>query len=123
MIADNYQKPRTHPHYFERQVFRGLGQRVANVLMTDSSASVALQLVDVLLGCVMYHYKIPTLTNVDADKKAVADKLAAAYGISFFPKAGNFREIKPNYFSVWPFAPRVRLVRSGAPQKSAQEFG
>ncbi len=112
VISDNYQKPRNHPHYFERQVVRGLGARAANVVMMDSSASIFLQLVDVLLGCVMYHYKMPVLTRVDSEKKAVADRLAAAYGIGSFAARGNFRLKKPNYLSVWPFSPRYQIVRT-----------
>jgi len=111
IIADNYQKPRAHPHYFERQLFRGLGAKAANVTMMDSSASILLQLVDVLLGCVMYHYKMPKLKNIDAEKRTVADLLASAYSITSFGSAGNFRRYKPNYFSVWPFDPKYRVVR------------
>jgi len=111
IITDNYQKPRVHPQYFERQIVRGLGARAANAVMMDSASSVLLQLVDVLLGCVMYHYKMPVLARVDDQKKAVADRLAAAYGIRSFPDEGNFRRRKPNYLSVWPFDPKYRITR------------
>jgi hypothetical protein len=111
IISDYYQKPRKSAKYYERELVAGLGVRVTNVLMMDSAASVMLQLVDVLLGCVMYHYKVPALPAVDADKKAVADRLAAAYGVSTL--AGPLTKAQPNYFRVWPLKPNVSRVATG----------
>jgi hypothetical protein len=103
VIADNYQKPKRHPHFFERQVVAALGNRAANVAMIDSAASVLLQLVDVLLGAVIYHHKLPTIPTPNVAKKAVADRLAAAYGIPTL--VPNITRSSPNYFSVWNFKP------------------
>lgn len=105
IVSDYYQKPRKSPKYFERELVAGLGAKVTNVVMMDSAASTILQMVDVLLGCVMFHYKIPALAVVDAEKKALADRLAKAYGVASLAKA--FTKNKPNYFSVWPFKPKA----------------
>jgi len=108
VISDNYQKPRKSPFYYERALATGLGPKVTNVVMIESAASLMLQLVDVLLGCVMYHFKLPILTAVDADKRAVADRLAAAYRVPTL--ATSLTRNKPNYFSVWKLKPTTRFV-------------
>jgi hypothetical protein len=108
IISDNYTKPKKSPYYYERSLAAALNVKVTNVLMMESSASIMLQLVDVLLGCVMYHFKLPTLPAVDADKKAVADRLAARYGVRSL--ATELTRNRPNYFSVWKLKPR-RLIR------------
>ncbi len=105
VVSDYYQKPRKSTKYYEREIMAKLGNKVTNVVMMDSAASIMLQLVDVLLGCVMYHYKLPTLPAVSAEKKAVADKLAAAYGMPDL--ARKMTKNHPNYFSVWPFRPKA----------------
>jgi|SRR5579884_288583 len=110
VISDNYQKPRKSPYYYERSLAYRLGSKVTNVVMIESAACLMLQLVDVLLGCVMYHFKMPRLSAVDADKKAVADRLAAAYGV---PTLGtNLTILKPNYFSVWKLKPNTHFVKA-----------
>ncbi len=107
VVADNYQKPRQHGKYFERELVQALGAKSVNVAMADSGSSQLLQLVDILLGAVMYHHKLPMLPRVDADKKAVADRVARAYGIPTL--ATNVTITVPNYFSVWQFRPRVAI--------------
>ena len=105
VISDNYQKPKDHAQFFEREVVAGLKSKIANVVMMDSAASPLLQLVDVLLGSVMYHYKCPLIAPApNIHKKAVADRLAAAYGVNSLAQA--FTRSSPNYLSVWPFVPR-----------------
>lgn len=104
VISDNYQKPKNHPDFFERELVAGLGSRAANAVMMDSAASPLLQLVDVLLGCVMNHHSSPLIANPNRHKKAVADRLAAAYKVPSLNRA--FTRSSPNYFSVWPFVPR-----------------
>jgi hypothetical protein len=120
VIADNYTKPRRSPYYFERSLVNGLKEKVANVVMVESTASIMLQLVDVLLGCVMYHFKAPKLAVVDADKKAVADRLAAAYGVpTLAAQITRNRPAYSNHFNVWKYTPRKpavpgpRAARSG----------
>jgi hypothetical protein len=103
IIADNYQKPKNHPHFYERQVASALGNRVANVAMMDSASSVLLQLVDVLLGAVLYHHKLPTIATPHTGKKAIADRLAAAYGVPTLARSQTHST--PNYFSVCDFRP------------------
>jgi hypothetical protein len=108
VIADNYQKPKAHPYFFERQVVSALKGRVANAVMMDSASSVLLQLVDVLLGAVIYHYKLPLIATPNAEKRAVADRLAAAYGVRSLARA--FTKSAPNYFSVWPYKPKSSAI-------------
>jgi hypothetical protein len=86
---------------------QALGAKALNVAMADSGSSQLLQLVDILLGAVMYHHKLPVLPRVDADKQAVADRVARAYGIPTL--AMNVTRTAPNYFSVWQFRPRVAI--------------
>jgi hypothetical protein len=112
VISDNYQKPRKSPQYYERQIITGLRGKAANAVMIESSACVLLQLVDVLLGCVMYHYKAPRLPNIDNDKKLVADRLAAVYKVPTLA-GGNWRRTQPNHFDVWDFQPRTAASKSG----------
>ena len=52
--------------------------------------------------------KLPILTAVDADKRAVADRLAAAYRVPTL--ATSLTRNKPNYFSVWKLKPTTRFV-------------
>lgn len=109
VISDNYTKPRKSPKFYERELASGLKSQVTNVVMIESSASIMLQLVDVLLGCVMYHFKAPKLASRDADKMAVANRLASAYKV---PNLGaNLTRANPNYFSVWKLNPRIPAVR------------
>jgi hypothetical protein len=75
--------------------------------MMDSASSVLLQLVDVLLGAVLYHYKLPTIGTPDVEKKAVADRLAAAYGVTTL--ARNQTHSVPNHFSVGELRPTLPL--------------
>ncbi len=103
IVADFYQKPRKSPKFFERELVSGLGGKITNCTMMDSSASIMLQLVDVLLGAVMFHFKAPRLAAVDADKMSISNRLAAAYGVQGLGAA--FTRKSPNYFSVWPFKP------------------
>ncbi|HEV2738246.1 MAG TPA: DUF3800 domain-containing protein [Candidatus Elarobacter sp.] len=112
LISDYYQKPRKHPKFYERELISALGGAILNATMMDSGASIMLQLVDVLLGAVMYHFKLPAMIAIDADKRAVADRLSAAYGIPTLGAA--ITKTAPNYFSVWPFRPRVAVVTTAA---------
>ena len=108
VVADNYQKPRAHPRYFERELVRALRIKGANVAMADSRSSNLLQLVDILLGGVMYHHKLPVLSRIDAEKRAVADRIARAYGVPTL--AANITRTAPNCFSVWQFRPRAGMT-------------
>ena len=119
VISDNYQKPKKSPYYYERALAFGLGAKVTNVVMIESAASIMLQLVDVLLGCVMYHFKLPSLAVADVDKKAVADRLAAAYKVRSL--ATGLTKSRPNYFSVWKLRPYRRF--QAAPIGPAPQAG
>jgi hypothetical protein len=108
VVSDYYQKPKSSPKYFERQILHRLGGRVSNAIMLDSRSSLFLQLVDVLLGCVMYHFKMPALAKLgissNSAKQALADRLAAAYGVTNLGE--SMTRNKPNYLSIWEFKPK-----------------
>jgi hypothetical protein len=112
IVADNYQKPKRHARYFERELVRALVPYAANVMMADSCASSFLQLVDILLGAVLYHHKLPILPRVDAEKKALADRVALAYGVPTLARTMSCT--LPNRFSVrrFPFVPEAPETES-----------
>ncbi len=106
VISDYYQKPNAAPEHYEDYLLRRIGPRLLNVTMADSSSSMMLQLVDVLLGCVMYHYKRSRLRVANTAKTALADRLASAYDRTDLQGTWTCRT-NPNYFSVWPFVPQA----------------
>jgi len=103
IVADNFQKPRNSPKYYEREMVAGLQGRALNAVMVESSASVLLQLVDVLLGCVISDFKAARVQNPDATKRQLAERLRRGYGAATFAHGRTWRN--PNYFSVWPLRP------------------
>lgn len=106
VISDNYQKPNSATQHYEDYLVHRLGpDKVRNVIMADSRSSMFLQLVDVLLGCVMYHYKRATLPARNAEKEQLSNKLAVAYNRADL--SGRWTANNPNYFSVWPFRPKA----------------
>lgn len=118
IISDNYQKPRTSPKFYERELVRSLNSQIANVCMLESEASMFLQLVDVLLGCVMYHFKLDkgVIATPNVNKVALSSRLAKAYGVKTL--AGNLTKSTPTYFSVWkykPYSPALVPKRGPAP--------
>lgn len=109
VISDNFQKPSGDPQYYERQLVATLGPIIANVVMIESSSSMLLQLVDVLLGSVMYHFQIDAGKNqFHAGKKHIADRLAKAYSVGLLAPE-NMTRTNPNYLSVWPLKPRRQI--------------
>jgi hypothetical protein len=108
IISDNYQKPNSATQFYEDFMIQRLGDRAHNVMMAESTSSMFLQLVDVLLGCVMYHYKRRVLPLRNAVKDRLSNRLAAGYSNqnrTDLCGAWTCRQ-DPNYFSVWPFRPR-----------------
>ena len=106
ILSDNYQKPNDATLHYEDYLVARLGSKVANVTMLESASCLQLQLVDVLLGCVMYHFKKNLLPVNNPSKLRLADRLAG-----YFPMCNGGLDwawtcrTAPNYFSVWPFRP------------------
>jgi hypothetical protein len=106
IVSDNFQKPTANPKYYEREVFNGLGGKALNVFMAESSASVLLQLVDVLLGCVIYDFKAAQVSYLDKVKGQLPARLRLGYGLKSLATNDGRTLRTPNYFSVWPLKPK-----------------
>lgn len=104
IIADYLGKPKSSPKYFEKEIKNLKG--VYNACMIESHSSLSIQLVDVLIGCVAYDYKMfrEKRDNIDKFKKKVCDFLKEK--ISRNTLEGNFIVNSPNYFNVWEFSPK-----------------
>jgi hypothetical protein len=103
VIADYLGRPKSSTKYFEKELT--LLPNIYNVCMIESHASLYIQLVDVLIGCIVYDFKINrgVLTQIDKFKKKVCDFLKAKLNRDCL--AENFTARSPNYFSVWEFKP------------------
>ncbi len=104
IIADYFGKPGASRKFFEREMNKI--PKVYNAVMIESHASLFVQVVDVLIGCISYDYKINRgdLTRPDMYKKNVCDHLKSKIGKTTL--IGNFTINSPSYFSVWEFKPR-----------------
>ena len=103
IIADYLGKPNSSPHFFETEIRKLRG--VSNVCMIESHASLFIQLVDVLLGCIAFDYRVfrEKRRNVDKIKKVVSEFLKSK--IDRETLSGNFTKRNPNYFRVYEFRP------------------
>ncbi len=101
IIADFLGKPKSSPKYYETEVKSVNG--VFNACMIESHASLFIQLVDVLTGCIVYDY------NIFRNKRRKTN-IYKRNVCNFFKKKinknileGNFTINKPNYINVWGF--------------------
>ena len=106
VMADQQTKPKASTKYYEVEVAKAkAGQRnpVYNVCMMESHASLFIQLVDVLVGCVVFDFRIKSQPDAASNqckrdlvellrKKLRADSLA-----------GKLNRKEPNRFMIWPF--------------------
>lgn len=104
VIADFLGKPKTSNKYYEPEI-RGL-QTVYNATVLESHASLFIQLVDVMIGCIVLDFKRKRQQNKNFDvvKTKVCDFLKEKLGVDTL--ADNFTKHQPNYFSVWEFKPQ-----------------
>lgn len=106
VIADFLGKPKTSNKYYEPEI-RAL-PAVYNATVLESHASLFIQLVDVLIGCIVLDFKRKRQPERKADifKGKVCDFLKGKLeGQSL---AGSFTKHQPNYFSVWEFKPKQK---------------
>lgn len=104
VIADFLGKPKTSNKYYEPEI--KTISKVYNASVLESYASLFIQLVDVLIGCIVLDFKRARETSkkIDTYKAKVADFLKEKLGGQNL--AENFTKYKPNYFSVWEFKPK-----------------
>lgn len=106
VVADFLGKPKTSNKYYEPEI-RTL-PTVYNATVLESHASLFIQLVDVMIGCIVLDFK----RNRQAERKAdifkgkVCDFLKGKLELQSL--AGNFTKHQPNYFSVWEFNPKQK---------------
>lgn len=103
-MADFYQKPKTSKRCYETEI-RQL-ENVYNVCMLESHASIFIQTVDILLGCVAREYNQTFSPNdyVSFYKNKVSEYLKQQ--LKRETLKGNFTTHTPSYFSVWEFKPK-----------------
>lgn len=104
VVADQITKPAAHPKWIEREL-RNLA-RVNNAMMLESYASMFIQVVDVLAGCVVYTFrkkKHPRYAK-DKVKRKLTKYLATKLGRTSLDS--GFTVSSPINFSVWVFEPK-----------------
>ena len=105
VLADYLGKPKASPAYYEREMLELTGDprmpgQVYNVCMLESHASLLIQMVDVLLGAVMYDLlcrKVPG-KGTDPCKQAVAGHVR--HHLGWTTLAAGAIQAAPRYFSV-----------------------
>ncbi|MFH1441558.1 MAG: DUF3800 domain-containing protein [Candidatus Omnitrophota bacterium] len=104
VVADFLGKPKTSTKYYEPEI-RSL-TAVYNATVLESHASLFIQIVDVMIGCIVLDFKRGRQPERKADvfKGKVCDFLKGKLGLQSL--ARNFTNHQPNYFSVWEFSPK-----------------
>jgi len=106
VIADFLGKPKASNKYYEPQI--KMLSAVYNATVLESHASLFIQLVDVMIGCIVLDFKRNRQPERKADifKSKVCDFLKGKLGMQSL--VGNFTKHQPNYFSVWEFSPKQK---------------
>ena len=106
IIADFLGKPKTSNKYYEPEI-KSL-QTVYNATVLESHASLFIQLVDVMIGCIVLDFrrKQQPGKKFDVFKSKVCDFLKGKLEVETL--AANFTKHQPNYFSVWEFSPKQK---------------
>lgn len=102
VIADFLGKPKTSNKYYEPEI-KTLPM-VYNATVLESHASLFIQLVDVMVGCVVLDFRRDReQKKFDIFKLKVCDFPKGKLKVESLVK--NFTKHDPNYFSVWEFKP------------------
>lgn len=111
VLADDLSRPSTVKKSFENSLAdsirnrldkKGMNCEVFGVSRLESHASLMIQIVDILLGCVMYDYKKPAgLVSIRLAGKQEIVVSMLRNGLGTKSLAQNKTYHKPNYFSVW----------------------
>ncbi len=105
VISDYLDRPLYARNFYEDSI-RGIDQNnIFNVTMLESHASLMIQIVDVLTGCVSYEFRQQRYStgNAKRSKVMLVDHLRCALDRNTL--ATSFTVNNPNYFSVWEFSP------------------
>ena len=111
VIADYLGKPKKSDRYFEAELASCVGAtlqspgRAFNACMLDSSSSLAIQMVDLILGGIRHSFlanRDPG-TRRDAEKDAISIRIRGHVGRNTLSE--SFTNSRPRYFSVWEFTP------------------
>ena len=111
VIADYLGKPTRSDRYFEAELASCPGQaqpspgRVFNACMLDSSSSLAIQIVDLILGGIRHSFLADREPGArrDAEKDAVSIRIREH--VERRTLSESFTNDRPRYFSVWELAP------------------
>lgn len=111
VVADYLGKPKKSGKYFEAEVSTCVGTtgpspgRVFNACMLDSSSSLAIQIVDLILGGIRHSFLANRDPGVrrDAEKDAISIRICEHLGRETLSE--SFTNGHPHYFSVWEFKP------------------
>ncbi len=105
VIADYFLRPKKSPKRFETEVSKLTS--VINATMLESHASILIQAIDVLTGCVNFHIKRKGKKNSTKSgkmKERLAKYLARKLGRKSLARV--FKTNKPIGFEVWKFKPK-----------------
>lgn len=102
VLADYITKPSSSTLFYETEL-RKFEPKIFNVTLLESHASLFIQMVDVLLGCVLFDfYKAVNPKRKEKEaKREIVDSVREKLGKESL--ARKFTVEKPNYFNVWPF--------------------
>ncbi|MBI2327380.1 hypothetical protein HYU92_03575 [Candidatus Curtissbacteria bacterium] len=113
VFADDLTRPSDIKKSFERSLadaisFRLKKQNIANKIFgvnrLESHSSLLLQVVDTLLGCVMFDYKKQAgliSEKLASKQEVVVERLREKLEVKSLAQNKTYH--KPNYFSVWEF--------------------
>lgn len=103
VVADYLGKPKAHHLYYEPEIKKI--KNVYNATVIESHASLFVQVVDVLIGCVVYEFKENRYQlGGNKVKKAVCDHLKKKLNKTSL--SSGFTTSTPSYFSIWEFKPK-----------------
>lgn len=102
VIADYVDMPHKSTKYYEREL--NMIPKVFNTCRVESDASLYIQMIDILLGCVVYDCKLQNKVmkeDTENPKTKLLNYLKEKFNTSILAKNQTFH--KPNYFSTWLF--------------------
>ena len=113
ILCDDLSKPANISDTFENRLMVAVKKKLTKigiidnlfgVIRLESHASLMIQLVDILLGCVMFDFKLESglISEKQFERKnIVVSECRKIIGEKTLSK--NITTYKPNYFSVWKF--------------------
>lgn len=111
VLADDLSRPKSVEQTFEEALVEkianrlrkdGIERKIFNIARLESHSSLMLQLVDILLGCIMYDFKKES--GLIAEKLAQRQEPVVTEAREILKRktlASHFTANKPSYFNVW----------------------